>query len=267
MKKFTVAEGSILLEAVPGVRLPSDFNQAVRMLYRPYTPISEADYQQIMKQADAAGTDVFLMGDEALQVTFGNADSGYALMPLQLPKPKANISLASPPLPSAPPSDTQASLLSVLIELEAIICSRFSGPQGVRAGSSREEEAIIEARKIIEMSGGPALYSEWLAGEARLFGSRDPERFAGVEKTNGFYEMPVGEQQRQMIEMRAHKGGAFAFQIHPGSAKPFRCLQCVQPHLDGFIGSEWASSAKEAFEMLPDLPVSRKVARSAGLGM
>lgn len=52
----------------------------VRRVQRPYLPITEADYQQLM----AATADYYrLPGKHGRVVTFGTADGGYALMPLQ----------------------------------------------------------------------------------------------------------------------------------------------------------------------------------------
>lgn len=51
---------------------------------RPYVPISGADYQRLM----AEQYDVYEMGTEL--VTLGNADNGYALMPI-LPASAAKL--------------------------------------------------------------------------------------------------------------------------------------------------------------------------------
>ena len=58
--------------------LPNDFHESVRMLTRPYIPISESMYNKIY----AVGNDFFQYGEQI--VTFGTADRGFALMPLQM---------------------------------------------------------------------------------------------------------------------------------------------------------------------------------------
>ncbi len=68
---------------VSGKHLPLDFKQAVVLLTRPYTAITEKQYHAICEKAGSANTDILLMNGH--QVTFGNADMGYALMPLKHP--------------------------------------------------------------------------------------------------------------------------------------------------------------------------------------
>lgn len=58
------------------------FQEAVAMLKRPYTPITKAQYQQVKEMADRSNCDTFCIGSGGQQVTFGEADGGYALMPL-----------------------------------------------------------------------------------------------------------------------------------------------------------------------------------------
>lgn len=53
------------------------FHEQIRELVRPYTPITEDELNQL----ECAGVDFFLTTDQQV-VTFGNADGGYALMPL-----------------------------------------------------------------------------------------------------------------------------------------------------------------------------------------
>lgn len=78
-KKFkveTIEDGNIFLTPLKG-KVPSDFCEAVRTLQRPYIPISKNEYEKVF----ADGSDYFKYKNKV--VTFGNADSGYALMPLQ----------------------------------------------------------------------------------------------------------------------------------------------------------------------------------------
>jgi hypothetical protein len=72
--------GSRRVEMLPGQHLPP-FETAVRMLRRPYIPISEAHYKELYKAAVHFDTDLVWLSD-GRQATFGNADNGYALMPL-----------------------------------------------------------------------------------------------------------------------------------------------------------------------------------------
>lgn len=69
------------LAPIPGIELPNDFFSAVQSVRRPYTVISEAEYALVVAMAREKDTDVLLL-DGLTQVTFGTADSGYALMPL-----------------------------------------------------------------------------------------------------------------------------------------------------------------------------------------
>ena len=54
------------------------FHQQVRELRRPYIKISDVDYERFM--SDSA--DFYLSRCGKIVYTFGNADGGYALMPL-----------------------------------------------------------------------------------------------------------------------------------------------------------------------------------------
>jgi hypothetical protein len=60
-------------------RMPSDFKDAVAMLKRPYTPVSEKVYKAILKKVEGVG-DVVIFKNK--RMTFGAVDCGYALMPL-----------------------------------------------------------------------------------------------------------------------------------------------------------------------------------------
>lgn len=55
----------------------SEFHEEVRKLQRPYIPITKEQYEALV----SLPSDYYMFGDEV--VTFGNADGGYALMPLQ----------------------------------------------------------------------------------------------------------------------------------------------------------------------------------------
>lgn len=71
------------VNTVAGKRLPVSFAAAVALLVRPYIPISEAQYEEIAAKASADDTDILVFN--GLQMTFGAADGGFALMPLIRP--------------------------------------------------------------------------------------------------------------------------------------------------------------------------------------
>ena len=73
--------GSRRIELLPNKHLPPQFCVAVRLLRRPYIPISEAQYNNLYAAAGQHHTDVVRLTD-GRQATFGNADQGWALMPL-----------------------------------------------------------------------------------------------------------------------------------------------------------------------------------------
>lgn len=78
-KKFkvsTINDGDIFLTPLKG-KVPSDFCAAVRTLTRPYIAITKDEYDKVFSK----GNDYFKYKNQV--VTFGNADSGWALMPLQ----------------------------------------------------------------------------------------------------------------------------------------------------------------------------------------
>ena len=66
-------------------KLPKDWTKAVAKLVRPYTAISEELYLSIMEKTktsdDGKPTDFILFENKVC--TFGHADNGFALMPLQ----------------------------------------------------------------------------------------------------------------------------------------------------------------------------------------
>lgn len=72
------------LEPIPNKHLPKDFKDAVHLLIRPYIKISEAQYQQVMEMTEDPLTDIVRLKD-GRQATFGEADGGFALMPLAKP--------------------------------------------------------------------------------------------------------------------------------------------------------------------------------------
>ena len=72
----TLEKSTVTLEPLKG-KVPSDFCAAVATLQRPYIAISEDEYKKVFD----VGNDYFKYADKV--VTFGNADGGYALMPLQ----------------------------------------------------------------------------------------------------------------------------------------------------------------------------------------
>ena len=60
-------------------RIPSDFVDAVASVHRPYIPITEKQYEFIRRKTRDTGDIIIYRGK---RMTFGNADSGFALMPL-----------------------------------------------------------------------------------------------------------------------------------------------------------------------------------------
>ncbi len=65
----------------PDKHLPANFADAVRCLTRPYYPITDALYEEIMVVTRGLNTDI-VINDRGKQMTFGNADDIYQLMPL-----------------------------------------------------------------------------------------------------------------------------------------------------------------------------------------
>lgn len=59
--------------------LPSSFGDAVRMLKRPYISITAKQNEEIEKATEGHG-DIFLY--KGKRMTWGQADGGYAMMPL-----------------------------------------------------------------------------------------------------------------------------------------------------------------------------------------
>jgi hypothetical protein len=76
MRITTIEDGIINLKPLKG-RVPSDFCEAVATLTRPYIAISKEVYEKVFNE----GSDYFKYKEKV--VTFGTADGGYALMPLQ----------------------------------------------------------------------------------------------------------------------------------------------------------------------------------------
>jgi len=76
MKIITLDEKTLELIPLRG-KMSSTFEENVRQLQRPYIPISQEVYDQVF----ADGANYFKLEDSV--VTFGNADGGFALMPLQ----------------------------------------------------------------------------------------------------------------------------------------------------------------------------------------
>lgn len=59
--------------------LPTNFRNAVRMLQRPYIPITASQSKEIEAKTKGRG-DIFIYRGK--KMTWGNADGAYALMPL-----------------------------------------------------------------------------------------------------------------------------------------------------------------------------------------
>ena len=72
----TIENEEIVLTPLDG-RITGDFCATVEKLERPYIAISKDEYDKIY----SVGNDYFKYENQV--VTFGNADRGYALMPLQ----------------------------------------------------------------------------------------------------------------------------------------------------------------------------------------
>lgn len=70
------------LTALPNKCFKGTFKQSVERLKRPYYVVSEVQFERV--KALAGNSDVMLL-DGTTQVTFGTADSGFALMPLRIP--------------------------------------------------------------------------------------------------------------------------------------------------------------------------------------
>lgn len=70
------------LTPVANKRFSGDFSADVKRLQRPYYRLSEADYEAVKQ---LSGTSDVLLLDGKTQVSFGDADGGYALMPLYRP--------------------------------------------------------------------------------------------------------------------------------------------------------------------------------------
>ena len=68
-------KGTLLLQPLNG--RCADFHTEVRKLQRPYIPITKEQYDALI----AVPNDYYKFGNDV--VTFGGADGGYALMPLQ----------------------------------------------------------------------------------------------------------------------------------------------------------------------------------------
>jgi len=67
------------LRLYPAV-LPNNFHDAVKMLNRPYEVISKKVYEYLLRKLKKTGYDCFMYKGQI--VTIGNADGGYAIMPL-----------------------------------------------------------------------------------------------------------------------------------------------------------------------------------------
>ncbi len=63
-------------------QLPKDFGAAVALLRRPYYPIPKSEYYDLLERLKLAKADFFLWDEQRILVTIGNADGGYAVMPL-----------------------------------------------------------------------------------------------------------------------------------------------------------------------------------------
>ncbi len=65
----------------PNKKLPASFSDAVRLLTRPYYPITDELFKEIMSVTKSFNTDI-VVDENGRQMTFGNADGVYQLMPL-----------------------------------------------------------------------------------------------------------------------------------------------------------------------------------------
>ena len=67
-------------KVLPG-SLPPTFKEAVKMLTRPYEAIPEKTYNKLLARLEESKSDFFLYKGKV--VTIGNADGGFAIMPLR----------------------------------------------------------------------------------------------------------------------------------------------------------------------------------------
>ena len=65
----------------PDKQLPFKFTGAVRLLTRPYYPITDVLYEEIMAVIKRLDSDI-VVDEQGRQMSFGNADNMYQLMPL-----------------------------------------------------------------------------------------------------------------------------------------------------------------------------------------
>jgi hypothetical protein len=70
------------LTPLEGKVFQGDFKAIISRLRRPYYRLSEADFEAVK---ELAGSSDVLLFDGKTQVTFGEADGGWALMPLHRP--------------------------------------------------------------------------------------------------------------------------------------------------------------------------------------
>ncbi len=69
------------LTVVPGLTLPAgSFSDSVKLLKRPYISLSIRQFQRIQADTHKAHSEIVIY--QGKQYTFGNADDGFALMPL-----------------------------------------------------------------------------------------------------------------------------------------------------------------------------------------
>ena len=59
--------------------MPSNFRDAIRLVTRPYIPISEKQVKEIESKTKKRGDIILYRGK---RMTWANADGGFALMPL-----------------------------------------------------------------------------------------------------------------------------------------------------------------------------------------
>jgi len=74
------------LAPVRGFALPEDFSAAMRLLCRPVVPITSEQYQALLARGKSEECDVYEF--RGGWVTYGSADGGFALWPLQAKPPK-----------------------------------------------------------------------------------------------------------------------------------------------------------------------------------
>ena len=142
------------LAPLPGMRLPQNFKEAVSMLRRPYIPIT-AEALRAVEQV-AGDSDAVLFDGKAM--TFGDADGGYALMPLSTPSVPESVALGSPEAAMAHDAcnaPTYEELLTALRKAVAETPRRYGNKRTIAGDRIAEHPAWVgEAVSLLTRIGG-----------------------------------------------------------------------------------------------------------------